>query len=441
MASSAKPHPALATVPTSRLRAGVTLRSPVYEIRDGRSVLLLAAGVSISDPLIVRLKQRGISRILMQTSELARMANDGEVGSPDESSGLPDLRVRGGRRFAVSSDSYCHRVRRHGASTYRAENRRNFVDSYEHSMAHVEGLFGELSAGIRVDGRMLNDAANDSLDRMARDVDLFVSLGIVPEADQYPVRHSLQTSILATAIGSTVGLGEKDLLDLGIGCLIHDAGMLHIESELYEAERVLDDIEFLEITKHPTIAFDLIRGVRELSTGARMVVYQMHERCNATGYPRRRDARSIHPLAKIAAVADAFVALISPRPHRPGMIPYRAIEQMVQDAHRGLFDPDIVRGLLHTVSLFPIGSFVELSDGRTARVIRANGEKFTRPVVELGGSDALVGATEVVDLAADDSLHILRPLMEPEPVPAATDASEDPRPASDPPEAAADHWE
>ncbi|MEX1094621.1 MAG: HD domain-containing phosphohydrolase [Planctomycetales bacterium] len=422
-----------ATVPTSRLRAGVTLQTPIYEIRDGRSVLLLAAGTAVTPQVLARLEQRGVSQVRMQHSEFVRMSSEEPASVREGQAGLPELRVRGGRKFAVSAASYRHRVQRHGASSYRPETRGHFVENYEQSMKHVDGLFGELSAGGGVDGRALATTVGESLGRLAEDCDLFVALGVVPEGDRYPVRHTLQTSMLATAIGTTLGLGEKDLLDLGVGCLIHDVGMLHIDPALYEAERVLDDIEFLEITKHPTIAFDLIRDVRELSTGVRMVVYQMHERCNASGYPRRRDARNIHQLARIAAVADVFLALISPRPHRPGMLPYSAVEQLVQDAHQGLFDPDVVRGLLHTVSLFPIGSFVELSDGRAGRVIRANGADFTRPAVVLPAADPRLGASEVVDLSAVDSLRIVRPVAEPS---AATDAGPEAGPRAE-----FDFWE
>ena len=70
------------------------------------------------------------------------------------------------------------------------------------------------------------------------------------------------------------------------------------------------------------------------------------------------------------------MALVSPRPHRPALLPYHAITKMLLDVKEGLFDSTVVRGLLHTVSLFPIGSFVELSDGRVGKTIF--GRSYTR---------------------------------------------------------------
>ncbi len=39
--------------------------------------------------------------------------------------------------------------------------------------------------------------------------------------------------------------------------------------------------------------------------------------------------------------------------------------------------------MLNAISLFPIGSLVELSSGETAKVIHSNGEANTRPVVRV----------------------------------------------------------
>ena len=73
-----------------------------------------------------------------------------------------------------------------------------------------------------------------------------------------------------------------------------------------EAPEVLDRITFLEITKHPILIFDMMLDMRAVSSRSAYIAYQMHERCNGKGYPRRREGKHIHFLSKVAAVADAF---------------------------------------------------------------------------------------------------------------------------------------
>jgi HD-GYP domain-containing protein (c-di-GMP phosphodiesterase class II) len=110
-------------------------------------------------------------------------------------------------------------------------------------------------------------------------------------------------------------------------------------------------------------------------------------------------------------VADVFVALVSPRPHRPALMPYYATENVLHQ--RGLFDAHVVRALLHTVSLFPLGSYVALNDGRAARVIRANEAQYDRPVVEALSSETGAAAPTVVDLSQRTDLRITKPLAGP----------------------------
>jgi HD-GYP domain-containing protein (c-di-GMP phosphodiesterase class II) len=183
-----------------------------------------------------------------------------------------------------------------------------------------------------------------------------------------------------------------------------------VPQDLVFATRQLNQIEFLEITKHPSITFDLLQRMPDVPTGARMVAYQLHERFDGSGYPRGRHGAQIHPLARIAMVADTFVAMVSPRPHRPPILPYKVMEFILHCTKLGKFDPDVVRGLLQTVGLFPIGSYVALSDNRVGRVVRAHREFFNRPVVEIQLPEGTPGEPEVVNIATAPGLDIVRAL-------------------------------
>ncbi|MEX1232571.1 MAG: HD domain-containing phosphohydrolase [Planctomycetaceae bacterium] len=407
------------TIKLSGLRVGTRLRAPIYEGNDGdRNVLLLASGTVISASVLEKLKQRGISEIRVLKSEVHRLTSGSSNSFPAVAKpstlvvpGLEDANFGTGQ-WGAKPDSFIHKLKTHEGSTYSKDTSKAFSSSYTSSAEHTKSFFDNLSSGTTIDGGAIVDLSANALDQLTDDLDLFVSLGIRDKAHEYPYKHGLQSSRLAMAVGTVMGLKKDELYDLGIGCLVHDVGMLKIDRNLYEAPRRLSELEFLEISKHPSITFDLIKDIKELRMGSRMVAYQMHERFNGTGYPRKRAGRQIHHLARIAAVADAFVALISPRPYRPAMLPYYAIEQIVRGCQDGLFDADVVRGLLYTTSLFPIGSFIELSDGRVGKVVRSNRIEYTRPVVELWLPDKLELPPNVVDLKGEKELFVERPLSE-----------------------------
>jgi hypothetical protein len=67
-----------------------------------------------------------------------------------------------------------------------------------------------------------------------------------------------------------------------------------------------------------------------------------------------------------------------------------------------------LRALLERLSLFPLGCYVQMKDGRVGRVIRSNGKQYYRPVLELW-EPRLTGPPEIVDLTASD-LQVAKPL-------------------------------
>jgi HD-GYP domain-containing protein (c-di-GMP phosphodiesterase class II) len=86
-------------------------------------------------------------------------------------------------------------------------------------------------------------------------------------------------------------------------------------------------------------------------------------------------------MAKVIAVADTYAALTADRPYRPALHGHHAVKRVLQEVQAGRLDRAAGRALLDTVSLFPVGTRVGLTDGRQARVLRAVPDHSTRPVV------------------------------------------------------------
>jgi HD-GYP domain-containing protein (c-di-GMP phosphodiesterase class II) len=403
-----------ASIELSSISFGITLRTPIYkDSTDDNLTLLLATGTVVTESLLSRLGSRGISRVLVHRDEAGRIQ-----GRPKKDArqaierATSQIHLPANSRWTCSTDSIVHKIATHGATPYDAVNLQRFAKKFDASLRQVEQLFDGLSQGDVNLAAPLAAVSSESLMRIADDLDLFISMGLTPATDKYPYKHSLQTAMLAMAVGTILGLKPDELIELGIGCLVHDTGMLKLNPELVNANRPLTKIEFLEITKHPTLTFDALRDAKGVPNGSRLVAYQMHERLDGSGYPRRRTANQIHYLAKIAAVADVFVALVSPRPYRSELLHYHAMEQILHGARKGLFDTTVVRALLHTVSLFPIGSYVEISDGRVGKVVRSNRDAYTSPIIEIrgavGSADAPECPLEIIDLREDRELTIVR---------------------------------
>lgn len=402
-------------VPLARLRVGAVLRTPIYEDRGPSSPLLLSAGRELTEGQIRALEARGIQRVRVHSSELERVIFRG-----GEATSTPTVAKRFRRRIPPrksvsplptltwrrSRDSYLNELQKPGRQPRDLQRAREFEQTHHRQIAATSEILQVFVRLGTLDFDRVEHIALQQLQELAVDWDEFLMCGLQPVLENYPSQHSLQTAMVACAIGTTMGLCKEELLELSCGCLLHDAGMLLLPSHLHQLDRALSVHERLQLQKHPLYVADRLSRFHFVSHAAKMVAYQMHERMDGSGYPRQRLGPQIHPLARIAAVADSYLSLVSPRNHRGSVEPYRAIEMLLHDTHRGLYDPSVVRALLHTVSLFPIGSRVQLSDGRIGRVIRGNREYFAQPIVVIGDDEQ----GELIDLSQTPDLMVVATL-------------------------------
>ncbi|QDT01674.1 Cyclic di-GMP phosphodiesterase response regulator RpfG [Rubripirellula lacrimiformis] len=420
-----------ARVSISDLSVGTFLSSPVFD-PSSAGTKLLGKNIRITYQFIERLAARGIESVVVNRRDLAMLKAGTPQGTRRHAEQRDYVRISKSTRatipideqivaegFAdelkipitsveerfgsVSSDRYDHS--RMGYSVQRREQQIHRLDE----------SFDDLLKGGGPHEQSLADVCRTSIKSILEDRDMFLCLGLNPFDTDYPTRHSLHVSGIAIAIGMMLGLDETSLSDLGSGCLIHDIGMKQLSRPLHAQRGKLSNDELAELAAHPIFTLDALMrpGVR-VSEAARIVAYQVHERCNGSGYPRGRRSGEIHPLAKIAAVADAYVGLVSNRRHRKGLLPYFAIETILHDVAAGCYDAKAVRGLLHAVSMFPIGSFVETNDRQIARVVRANGEAYAQPVIEIWDPRHGQYEPELLNLSRQTSVRIVRAVRGPQ---------------------------
>ena len=415
----------LRSVSTSILPLGTTLGCALY---DGHNTKLLGAGVVITRQLLESLQRRHIGAVKVSQEDAVRLLAFGPQGKAktvpaDRAVIVSPLVTSHSRQFddklgelltvdAIrSGPQFSEEVRKPVEAFLDNDLKRHLVDQHEQQVQKLDALHSVVLRGGSEEVAIVADTAVQSLTSIREDQDAYVCLGANPAGENYPGRHSLHAAMVAISVGTTMGLDEAQLRSLAVGCLVHDLGMAEVDPRTLALKKRLEPEEFCDITRHPIRTFDLIEEHLDLiPAAARMVAYQLHERYDGTGYPRRRAGTQIHKLARIAAVADAYAAIVAPRPHRAGMLPYYAITKIVKDAAAGKYDPEVVRGLLKTVSLFPLGSLVELSNRMVGRVIRTSGEHYDRPIVEAWPRGKVSGQGTLFNLAEEGELRVFRML-------------------------------
>ena len=149
--------------------------------------------------------------------------------------------------------------------------------------------------------------------------------------------HGVRVAALAEDLGAAVGFRGLELTYLHVAGLIHDLGRHEIESTAWNLAGPLSDADRALVQRHPEESERLAAEASWPDPVLRAIRHH-HERWDGSGYPNGLRGEAIPLEARILAVADAFEAMTSSRPHRPAIPPEQALAR-IRGGAGVLFDP------------------------------------------------------------------------------------------------------
>jgi PAS domain S-box-containing protein/putative nucleotidyltransferase with HDIG domain len=141
---------------------------------------------------------------------------------------------------------------------------------------------------------------------------------VVETRDPYTAGHERRVSELSVRIAQEMGMSDDDVEEIRIAALIHDIGKISVPAEILSKPGALADMEFELIKAHSVAGYNILTAARFAQPVAE-IVYQHHERCDGSGYPRGLGADQILQSAKVIMVADVVEAMSSHRPYRAAL--------------------------------------------------------------------------------------------------------------------------
>lgn len=222
---------------------------------------------------------------------------------------------------------------------------------------------------------VVNQLINDIL---AKD---FVTLNLtkLKHTDTYLLEHSVNVCLLSLVCGIYLGYAKVELMNLGLGALLHDIGKIFIPEEIINKPSKLTDDEFNIIKNHTTFGGEAAKKIEGLSQDSMDIILYHHERVDGKGYPVGSAGDQIPSFAKIVSIADVFDAITSDRIYRDRIDAYTAVEFIIGETGTK-FDNNVVRVFLKLVGYYPIGLRVSLNSGEQGIIKRKNKKK---PVVRI----------------------------------------------------------
>ena len=224
-----------------------------------------------------------------------------------------------------------------------------------------------------------NHIANDLMKAIMDNDAIAFDISMLKVSDEYTFKHSVDVATMAMVIAKTYGLSEKEIYEIGIAGLLHDIGKAKIPKEVLNKTEKLTDEEFEMMKMHSTYGYRILQDKGNIPKSVLLGVLQHHEKINGKGYPLGVGEDKISLYARIISIADIYDALVTERPYKKAFTQRDAVEMIM--SMTGELDITAMKSFLDSVILYPVGSFVQLSNGERARVVENNVHYALRPKV------------------------------------------------------------
>lgn len=253
-----------------------------------------------------------------------------------------------------------------------------------HSQAKrlVGDILDEIKHGKAIDAIAVSTLADELITSLDNNSDALSCLTRIRSKDAYLLEHSVNVGILLGVFARSLNLERPVIRELVTGGLLHDVGKIVVPESVLNKPGKLDAEEWEEMKRHVDYGERILDATAGLSPLTRSICALHHERMDGTGYPRGLPADKISLYGRMSAIVDVYDAITADRVYHKGMSPHEALKKLIEWSVFHL-DKELVYQFIRCISIYPVGTVVELDNGQAGVVIEANPGNPLAPVVRV----------------------------------------------------------
>ena len=374
------------------LKPGMAFSKTVYLDKD---TVFVNANMQITEAEILKLRKFGIKEV--QTKGEPVEVDRNSAGSLDDILSTEDLHEE--ELFLKEIFDKTNKLKT------------EFTALYNETVENVKSIYTTVSVDKYIEINKVRDNIEKIVDHVRENPQFSYTLLGLPVTSYYLYNQVTFALFYSVLIGQLLEFSRPKLIDLGIAGFFADIGMTKIPPGISEKTSKLTDEELKVFVRHPLVGYQLITQKIKLKSSLAFVSLHHHENFNGTGYPQKIKGKDIDQMARIYTIADNFSALVNNRPWRKKSLPYEVMKGMIStDVNK--FDLNIIRPFLAVMSMYPVGSCAELSDGRIGLVIASSQDKPLRPSLRIikNSDGSFLKKLSFVNLSKNTDLYITRAL-------------------------------
>jgi len=218
------------------------------------------------------------------------------------------------------------------------------------------------------------------VDSVTRNQNAMLWLTRLRAFDERAHARSVQCGVYMATFARHLGLDQEKCEHLTIAGMVLDVGKLRVPPGVLNKRGPLLGEEVSLVRDHVMLGVSMLENSPGTHPDVIETVLRHHEREDGSGYPGRLRERDIGLSGRVAAIVDTFLALTNPRAYAAEVTMQEALRVLLA-GRATLFHAPLVEHFIQSISLFPVGSLVELSNGQIAAVVAHNRVRRLKPRV------------------------------------------------------------
>jgi len=252
----------------------------------------------------------------------------------------------------------------------------------EIAQTYVEKIYNDIRAGKSIQAKTARTIVNGMVDSILRNPDALVLLNNLRDRDDYAVAHSLNVCTLTLSFARYLGFSHREMVELGIGALLHDVGELRVPEEVMRKPGFLSKEESKLMQSHTVHGADILSTSKDIPATAIEIARSHHERSKGQGYPAGLREAEITHFARIVGIVDVYDSVTHNQIDTNSISSTEALKNMYNWRNE-MFDSHLVEQFIQCLGIYPIGSIVELDSGEVGIVISIALERRLQPKLML----------------------------------------------------------
>ncbi len=258
------------------------------------------------------------------------------------------------------------------------EEREKADKVYGEARGLVEDVLNNVKMGRAIDVTPVAELAEDINNSILNNANALLCLSQIREKDKYLLEHSVNVGILMSIFSTYLGFDKVTVKELTTGALLHDIGKIRVPTEILNKPGSLTDEEWVEMKRHVAYGQAVLAKSEGISDIAKSICALHHERLDGSGYPIGIIGDDIDIYGRLGAIVDVYDAVTASRCYHEGMSPFKAMKLLLSLAGNH-FDKGLAYSFIRCMSVYPVGTVVELGNGRLGVVIETNTELPNKP--------------------------------------------------------------